>query len=232
MKKFLVVISLPALIFIGYYLLSSIEDNKKKQARAKLENLNLLFRKYSSEDKSQNKKRRDISESAFWDNDGVCSGFPNGLIYTDEEELFDKASGADEIPIDPNTGNPWSIDAIQQFEEIRKVMPDNEILPHILTKEEKQKQLQQYERYSKAYNAVENKKFSREDLEIYFGHQKKIIQDRKQIIEYIFELEKKSGILYSDKDFQKILNQDKDQLKQIEFQEKELLKKLNLDDIE
>jgi hypothetical protein len=108
----------------------------------------------------------------------------------------------------------------------------NEILPHILTKEEKQKQLQQYERYSKAYNAVENKKFSREDLEIYFGHQKKIIQDRKQIIEYIFELEKKSGILYSDKDFQKILNQDKDQLKQIEFQEKELLKKLNLDDIE
>jgi hypothetical protein len=220
------------LIFIGYYLLSSIEDNKKKQARAKLENLNLLFRKYSSEDKSQNKKRRDISESAFWDNDGVCSGFPNGLIYTDEEELFDKASGADEIPIDPNTGNPWSIDAIQQFEEIRKVMPDNEILPHILTKEEKQKQLQQYERYSKAYNAVENKKFSREDLEIYFGHQKKIIQDRKQIIEYIFELEKKSGILYSDKDFQKILNQDKDQLKQIEFQEKELLKKLNLDDIE
>jgi hypothetical protein len=232
LKKFLVVISLPALIFIGYYLLSSIEDNKKKQARAKLENLNLLFRKYSSEDKSQNKKRRDISESAFWDNDGVCSGFPNGLIYTDEEELFDKASGADEIPIDPNTGNPWSIDAIQQFEEIRKVMPDNEILPHILTKEEKQKQLQQYERYSKAYNAVENKKFSREDLEIYFGHQKKIIQDRKQIIEYIFELEKKSGILYSDKDFQKILNQDKDQLKQIEFQEKELLKKLNLDDIE
>lgn len=220
------------MIFIGYYLLSSIEDNKKKQARAKLENLNLLFRKYSSEDKSQNKKRRDISESAFWDNDGVCSGFPNGLIYTDEEELFDKASGADEIPIDPNTGNPWSIDAIQQFEEIRKVMPDNEILPHILTKEEKQKQLQQYERYSKAYNAVENKKFSREDLEIYFGHQKKIIQDRKQIIEYIFELEKKSGILYSDKDFQKILNQDKDQLKQIEFQEKELLKKLNLDDIE
>jgi hypothetical protein len=91
--------------------------------------------------------------------------------------------------------------------------------------------LQQYKRYSKTYNAIKNKKFSREDLEIYFGHQKKIIQDRKQIIEYIFELEKKSGILYSDKDFQKILNQDKDQLKQIEFQEKELLKKLNLDDI-
>jgi hypothetical protein len=65
LKKFLVVISLPALIFIGYYLLSSIEDNKKKQARAKLENLNLLFRKYSSEDKSQNKKRRDISESGI-----------------------------------------------------------------------------------------------------------------------------------------------------------------------
>lgn len=227
MKKFLIVISLPAWIFTGYYLLSYIEDNKKTHARAKLENLNLLFKKYSSEDKSQNKKRRDISESAFWDNDGVCSGFPNGLLYTDEEELFDKASGAGEIPIDPNTGNPWSIDAIQQFEEIRKVMPDNEILPHILTKEEKQKQLLQYEKWSKAYNAVENKNFTREDLEIYFGHQKKIIQDRKQIIEYIFELEKESEILYNDKEFQKILSQDKDQLKQIEIQEKELLKKLN-----
>lgn len=227
MKKFLVVISLPALIFIGYYLLSYIEDNKKKQASAKLEKLNLLFIKDNLEDESKNKTSRNIFESFFWDNNGVCSGFPNGLLYTDEQELLDNASNTADAQLNPNTGKPWSIDAMQQFEEIRKVMPDNEILPRMLTKKEKQKQFQQYEKYSKAYNAVDKVKYTREDLEIYFGHQKKIIQDRKQIIEYIFELEKESGILYDDKEFQKILIQDKSQLEQIEIQEKELLKKLN-----
>ncbi len=187
----------------------------------------MLFRKDSSEGKSQNQKRRDISESIFWDNDAICSGLPSGLLYTDEEELFDNTSDAREIPFDPITAKPWSIDAMQQFEEIRKVMPDNEILPRMFTKEEKQKQFQQYEKYSKAYNDVDKGEYTAKDLEIYFDHQKKIIQDRKQIIDYIFELEKESGILYDDKEFQKILIQDKSQLEQIEIQEKELLKKLN-----
>jgi hypothetical protein len=210
-------------LVIGYFAFFSGEKKKKKVESKKLTLLLGGGGSGDGEDGSLEKKRgRRNNNASIFDNGGFMK---DGVSFPEEEVNANAANNGD-IPINPQTGKPWEEDAMQQFDELRKLFADNDLIPRRTTKEEREKQAQLEEKWNKAQAAVNSGTYTRDDLDMHFSHQKKVIDDRLQIIEYLMEAQKEDGEVDKDGQFQKILDGTKDQMKQLETQRQDLLKKL------
>ncbi len=219
------ILGIVVLVFlvIGYFAFFSGEKKKKRVESKKLSMLLGGGSGGDGEDGGEKKRGRRNNNGSVIDSEFGKSGLPN-VPYTEEEASANAAQG--EIPINPQTGKPWEEDAMQQFDELRKLFADNELIPKRATKEEKAKQIQLEEKWNKAQTAVNSGTFTRDDLDTHFSHQKKVVEDRLQIIEYLMEAQKEDGEVDKDGQFQKILDGTKDQMKQLDTQREELSKKL------
>ncbi len=212
-------------LVIGYFAFFSGEKKKK---RVESKKLSLLLGGGSGgdgEEGSYEKKRgRRNNNGSVFDSEFAKSGIPQ-TQYAEEEAFANAASNGD-IPINPQTGKPWEEDAMQQFDELRKLFVENSLIPRRTTKEEREKQVQIEEKWNKAQTAVNSGIYTKDDLDTHFTHQKKVVEDRLQIIEYLMEAQKEDGEVDKDGQFQKILDGTKDQMKQLEIQRSDLAKKL------
>ncbi len=208
------------LVVIGYFAFFSGEKKKKKVESKKLSLL--LGGGSGSSDGSYEKKRgQRNNDASVFDSEFMKTG----VDYSQEE--IANASTPGEIPINPQTGKPWEEEAMAQFDELRKLFADNDLIPRRMTKEDMEKQARLQEKWNKAQNAVNSGAFTRDDLETHFSHQKKVVEDRLQIIEYLIESQKEDGEVDKDGQFQKILEGTKEQMKQLEIQREEMAKKAN-----
>jgi hypothetical protein len=220
------ILGIVVLVFlvIGYFAFFSGEKKKKRVESKKLSMLLGGGSGGDGEEGGFEKKRgRRNNNGSVIDSEFGKSGLPN-VTYAEEDASANAAQG--EIPINPQTGKPWEEDAMQQFDELRKLFADNQLIPKRATKEEKAKQAQLEEKWNKAQTAVNSGTFTRDDLDTHFSHQKKVVEDRLQIIEYLMEAQKEDGEVDKDGQFQKILDGTKDQMKQLDTQREELSKKL------
>ncbi|MBK8393915.1 MAG: hypothetical protein IPL26_01535 [Leptospiraceae bacterium] len=208
-------------VLIGYFSFFSGEKKKKKVESKKL---SLLLGGGGSESENGFEKRRGHKNNDASVFDGEF--MKTGVSFPEEEANSNVASEQGEIPINPQTGKPWEEDAMQQFEELRKQFVDNDLIPRRMTRLEKDRQAQLQDKWNKAQNAVNSGTFTRDDLDTHFSHQKKVVEDRLQIIEHLIESQKEDGDVDKDGQFQKILDGTKEQMKQLETQKEELLKKL------
>ncbi len=129
-------------------------------------------------------------------------------------------------PTNPQTGKAFDEEQLVQFDELRKYMPDNDLIPRKITKFENDKKAQKDNEIIKAGNAVNSGKFTLDEANMHFDSQKKNANDRIQIIEYLIEQQKEDGEKDKDGQFQKILDSAKEQVTQIDRQKEEALSKL------
>ncbi len=133
-----------------------------------------------------------------------------------EEEQAGIASGQDgEIPINPATGKPYPAEAMESFDELRELFPENELIPKRLTPELKAKQEQFNQRLSQATNMVFGGSASANDIQFYYSHVKKQGNDRLEIINYLIESQGGDDP-EMDKKFQEILTNIKFQNDQVD----------------
>jgi hypothetical protein len=156
-------------------------------------------------------------------NDKSCFGNTSGVVYLDEETKTASAEG--ENPMNPQTGKPYDDEAMEQFNELKKLFPTNDLIPKKMTKDDLEKKKVNDERLMKAMNAVAAGKFTREDAIFHYDNQIKNTKDRIEIIEYLIQSQKDDGEVDKDGQFQKILDSTKEQLKQVEAQKSEALTK-------
>lgn len=221
-NKSIILISVVLVLVVGYFAFSTGEKKKRKVESKKLGSI-LLGGSVSDSEGSFEKRRGRKNNNASLDN---SSFWDHGFNPAKEEDSSSSNKEQGDTPINPQTGKPWEEDAMQQFDELRKLFADNDLIPRRMSKDDKIKQAQLEERWNKAQNAVNSGTFTRDDLDTHFSHQKKVIEDRLQIIEYLMEAQKEDGEPDKDGQFQKILDGTKEQMKQLEAQRDDLSKKL------
>jgi hypothetical protein len=75
--------------------------------------------------------------------------------------------------------------------------------------------------------SLQSGKASNKEVSFYYGGQEKVLNDRIEIIEYLIDAQKEDSSFNKDNQiqFDKILDGAKDQLKNLEFEKTEALKK-------
>lgn len=158
----------------------------------------------SEEDLAKEKKRKQISllmggssgsngnsESgnggkgkSVFDSDFYSAG---NARYVEESETqpYDLPKG--EIPVNPQTGKPYTEEEMAMFEELRKKFPDNDLIPKRLTPEEKKFKEEREQKLASATRSVFNKSATPQQIQMYYDHVVDQAQDRMQIINYILE---------------------------------------------
>jgi hypothetical protein len=186
------------------------EEKRKKDQKSKA--LSYLLQGGSRDKQSTNPLgvRGEDADSIF-DSDYYKSG---AMRY--EEEM--KASGGGqegEIPINPATGKPYPAEAMESFDELRELFPENDLIPKRLTPELKAKQEQFNQKLSQATNTVFGGNSNAADIQFYYGHVKKQGNDRMEIINYLIESQGGDDP-EMDKKFQEILTNIKYQNDQVD----------------
>ncbi len=154
---------------------------------------------------------RGENADSIFDSDYYKSG---GMKYEEETRV---ASGGQEgeIPINPATGKPYPAEAMESFDELRELFPDNDLIPKRLTPELKAKQEQFNNKLSQATNVVFGGSATANDIQFYYGHVKKQGNDRMEIINYLIESQGGDDP-EMDKKFQEILRNIKFQNEQVD----------------
>ncbi|TGN20131.1 LIC_20245 family lipoprotein [Leptospira idonii] len=149
------------------------------------------------------------SESIF-DSDYYKAG---GMTY--EDEVRNSVANSGEIPINPATGKPYPEEAMETFDELREMFPDNNLIPRRMTAEVKAKMEQENQRLSQATTAVFGGSPSAGDLQYYYTSVKKQGNDRLEIINYLIE-SNGGDDPEMDKKFEEILTNIKFQNEQVD----------------
>ncbi len=167
---------------------------------------------------------RNNQKGLFDENDPESFMGTKGLDFS--ENAAKNADNDGEYPMNPQTGKPYDEEAMQQFDELRKSFPQNDLIPKKSTKADKERKAEKDALAIKAMNAFTSGKYTAEDVSIHFETQSKAVKDRIEIIDFLIESQKDEGEKDKDGQFQKILDGAKDQLKQVEAQRDEALSKL------
>ena len=136
------VLGIVILVFlvVGYFAFFSGEKKKKRVESKKLSLLLGGGSGGNAEDGSFEKKRgRRNNNSSVFESDFGKSGLPQ---FVEEESNSPEGGQQGDIPINPQTGKPWEEDAMQQFDELRKLFSGNDLIPRRATKEDQAKQAQ------------------------------------------------------------------------------------------
>ncbi|TGL58240.1 hypothetical protein EHQ58_12770 [Leptospira ognonensis] len=158
------------------------EEKRKKDQKSKA--LSYLLQGGGREGKAANPLgvRGEDADSIF-DSDYYKSG---AMKYEEEQNAI--ASGQEgEIPINPATGKPYPAEAMESFDELRDLFPENDLIPRRQTPELKAKQEQFNQKLSQATNTVFGGSASAADIQFYYNHVKKQGNDRLEIINYLIE---------------------------------------------
>lgn len=195
-KKILVFASILLVVFL-YYLLfntetSDVSITKKKQYQAST--------KKTENSSGSAKSTQSIFDSEFYHSDGI--------IFEENEEVYQKKiknyKFAEQI---------YSKQAMEIFAQIRKKLPNNSILPRILTAQQKQEKLQKIQKLREISQKINNRQATREEAEQLFQYRKTRINDRIEIISYMMQQQKHS------QNSSEVLNNLK---KSIDFSKKQL----------
>lgn len=219
-KKILFGTMIALLAVVSYLLISSFFGESKKKKSLKANQLGFLFGGGGKSGNSMNKfgVRGEDSQSLF---DGAF--IESGKFSSEEPETV--ANGPKgEAPINPQTGKPYNEEAMEQFDRLREIFPENSIIPRRITPEEKEKRKQEDERLAKATNAVFGGKPAKADVETYYGNMEKQAKDRLEIINYLVD-NYGGEDPEIDKQYKSLQDTIKAQNEQIERERKEALAK-------
>jgi len=185
------------------------EEKRKKDQKSKA--LSYLLQGGARDNRSANPLgvRGEDAESIF-DSDYYKSG---AMKYEEEQKLANANEG--EIPINPATGKPYPAEAMESFDELRELFPENDLIPRRLTPELKAKQDQFNQKLTQATNVVFGGSASANDIQFYYNHVKKQGNDRMEIINYLIESQGGDDP-EMDKKFQEILTNIKFQNEQVD----------------
>ncbi|MCB1160560.1 MAG: hypothetical protein H7A25_07450 [Leptospiraceae bacterium] len=211
-------------IVVFYFLFSSetklTNDSKKSKTESGSDLVSLLNSGGSKREVDENGIVKNSGESVF-ESDFYKSG---NLKFEDEgKEEHYMAQG--EIPINPQTGQPYSESAMKQFEELAKKMLGNELIPRRVTPEQKEAKAQEAARLREITAKVNNATASREEVNQFYDSQAKTFQDRLQIVKYLIELQEEGGEEDKDGKFKKVLDGTNEQLRILEQRRNDSLKR-------
>lgn len=198
----------------AFYFLFFFESAPKKKKTLKSEDLSFLFSgvKSSNRDSQGDEKIGVDRTKSVFDSDFFKSG---KISYDDPETNEAHPTPLGEIPINPQTGKPYSDEAMEQFDSLREKFPGNDLIPKRLTSESKKEKTKTEERLAKVTNAVMTKTANSSEIRDYYKFQEKSAKDRLEIIEYLVQSQKESGEEDEEGQFQKILDGIKTQYDQI-----------------
>ncbi len=198
--------------FVVIFFTFSGEESEREKKKNRSKQLSSLLLGGGSQKNGQNPLgiRGEDSESIF-DSDYYKAG---GMRYEEDGSGTPLAS-AGEIPINPQTGKPYTVEAMETFDELRDMFPDNDLIPRRMTPEEKAKQDQLTASIQKATQGVFGGSPKAEDLSLYYGNVQKQGKDRLEIIEYLINSQGGEDP-EMDKKFQEILTNIKTQNEQME----------------
>ncbi|MCE9501302.1 MAG: hypothetical protein K8R21_12515, partial [Leptospira sp.] len=159
-KKYTYTAAAVFLLLLIYYLFTS-EGGSVKKRNTKSEELSLLFGTGGGQTgKSQEGVGRDDSSSIF---DSLF--FKSGKIsHDDPDESKSHPLPQGESPINPQTGKPYTDDAMETFERLHEKFPDNDLIPKRMGPEEKAAKQKQDERIGKITLNVVNNNASKEEV--------------------------------------------------------------------
>ncbi len=227
-RKFFLIVG-SGIILVLIILMFTPESSSSKKRKSRSEQISNLLAGGSGTDSidpsSFKRGQRIKSDSSVFD-----SGFDKAGIntnFTDEENTTSSDSGTI-VPINPQTGKPYDEETMEQFDKLRLIFPENDLIPRKLTKEEKAKKDQEDAAYAQATTAYLNNSATKEQVLLYFNKQEKIIKDRLEIVEYLIDMQKEDGEYDKDGQFQRILDSAKEQLQNLETQKQEAFKKYGL----
>ena len=225
-RLFIISISLISLILIYTFFTSGSQEKKKKKLTADQLALLLGGGGSGSSDNNLNRKgyRKNPNTSVFDEGD-----FMNVGIDKNFEEESNSNNPKGEAPINPQTGKPYDDETMEQFDKLRLYFPGNELIPKRMTDEDKKVKENSAKEMARIAMALQTGKASSSDINYYYSSQEKVITDRIEIIEYLIEAQKEDNSFNKDNQiqFDKILEGAKDQLKSLENQKEEALKRSN-----
>jgi len=186
------------------------EEKRKKDQKSKA--LSYLLQGGAREGQSTNPLgvRGEDADSIF-----DSEYYKSGAMKYEEEQRAAGGGNEGEIPINPATGKPYPAEAMESFDELRELFPENDLIPRRLTPELKAKQEQFNQRLSQATNVVFGGSASANDIQFYYNHVKKQGNDRIEIINYLIESQGGDDP-EMDKKFQEILTNIKFQNDQVD----------------
>jgi len=221
-KLYILFISLISIILLYTFFTSG--SNEKKKKRLSADQLTLLLGGGSSRSANDSTKRgyrKNPNSSVFDEGD-----FMNVGINKDyEEEASTNPKG--EAPLNPQTGKPYDDETMEQFEKLRLYFPGNDLIPKRMTPDEKAAKEKDSAEMARIAVSLQSGKASNKEVSFYYGGQEKVLNDRIEIIEYLIDAQKEDSSFNKDNQiqFDKILDGAKDQLKNLEFEKTEALKK-------
>lgn len=152
---------------------NSSESVAEKKKREQANELSILFGGGSANASEDDKS---IFESDF---------YKAGKVSYEEGGNIDSDSEGRDNPINPQTGKPYDEEAMQQFDQLRKQFPTNDLIPKKLTEEQKATKLALDEKIVTAAKNVFANTASKEDTKLHFDHKLKQAKDRMEIIDYL-----------------------------------------------
>ncbi len=222
-KLYILFISLISLILIYTFFTSGSQEKKKKRLTA--DQLTLLLGgggSGSTEGITKKGYRKSPGSSVFDEGD-----FMNVGINKDFEEDVVSNNPKGEAPINPQTGKPYDDETMEQFEKLSLYFPGNNLIPKRMTPEEKAAKDKDAQDIARIAVALQSGKASNNDVNTYYASQQKVLTDRIEIIEYLIDAQKEDSSFNKDNQiqFDKILDGAKEQLKIMESEKLEALKK-------
>lgn len=218
-----------ALLMFGLvYMMFAGGDDSAQKKKSKAEQLTMLLGggSASSQEYSNKRGHRTHDGKSVFDSEFGTAGVNTNFA---EEENSQNSKNANMVtPINPQTGKPYDDETMEQFDKLKLLFPENNLIPKRLTKEEKANKDKEDQDYANASAAVINNNATKDQVQIYFNKQEKTVKDRLEIIEYLIDAQKEDGTLDKDGQFEKILEGAKTQLSQIESQKKEAYQKYGL----
>ncbi|MCC6275521.1 MAG: hypothetical protein IT569_06670 [Leptospiraceae bacterium] len=196
-----------------FYLLFFFDEPPKKKKNLKSEELSFLFSGSPNNSNSLGDERIGVDRTkSIFDSDFYKSG---KISYESLENNEAHPTPQGEIPINPQTGKPYSEEAMEQFESLREKFPGNDLIPKRLTPEAKAEKARHEEKLAKVSQAVINKTANNSEIREYYKFQEKSVKDRLEIIEYLVQSQKESGEEDEGGQFQKIMDSIKEQANQV-----------------
>ncbi|NCN08900.1 MAG: hypothetical protein GW938_03535 [Leptospira sp.] len=226
-KKLIVIGFLFIFILLFTLILSSFDgSNDKDKSKIRSEDLSFLLGGSGSSGNSGTNRmgtRGEDSKSVF-DTDFYESG---GLRYEEEGAAPVDVTPDGEIPVNPQTGKPYPKEAMAQFDRLRELFPDNNLIPKRLTPEVKAAEEAKTQKLSTTMRSVFANNAKPDEIEYYYSNMEKQAQDRLQIIEYLIDAQGGEDE-EMDKKFKDVLDGIKSQAAQIQKEKEEAYKKSGL----
>ncbi|MEM7183801.1 MAG: hypothetical protein AAF518_23045 [Spirochaetota bacterium] len=224
-KKYLIIFSSIASVILLYYVLftseAPLDKPQKNPQKGGGDLASLLSSSSSKANTNRNGEIITAQETSLFEEDG----FFDTTGFEEENDTGNHPIPQGEAPVNPQTGKPYPAEAMRQFDSIRKLMPDNDLIPRRMTPSQKEEKKRKTAANLKITQKVNTNKASQEEAEQHFQNQEKVLKDRLQIINYLIEKQEEEGFIDEDGKFKKVLEGTKKQIKALSDRRTNYMKK-------